>query len=359
MEDSAHPKRAVTVADVAKAAKVSKATAARVLGGYGVVSAKITDQVMAAAAALEYRPNELARSMSTGRSGIIGVVVGDIENAFFSLAVRGISDAARLAGFNVIIANSGEELDAEKSAVDLLIGKRVDGLIVTPARCDSIDHLQHVLRAGVPLVLFDRAIPELDVDAVTGDDRDAAITATRHLIEQGHRRLAYVSAMDAEGGGFTEIGRISNSAVRERVEGFVSVLTKAGLPNPLHYVRLGATDQQQTDGVIKRLLSDSAPPTALLASDSLVGLRIFKSLQSLGLSIPHDMSMISFLDADWTSVTVPPITIVDQRVYEMGKLAGERLIARIERTPLAVERLRVSTSLVLRGSVAAIGRETY
>ncbi|NKM67217.1 LacI family DNA-binding transcriptional regulator [Rhizobium laguerreae] len=356
MEDSAHPKRAVTVADVAKAAKVSKATAARVLGGYGVVSAKITDEVIAAAAALEYRPNELARSMSTGRSGIIGVVVGDIENAFFSLAVRGISDAARLAGFNVIIANSGEEFDAEKSAVDLLIGKRVDGLIVTPARCDSIDHLQHVRRAGVPLVLFDRAIPELDVDAVTGDDRDAAITATRHLMEQGHRRLAYVSAMDAEGGGFTDIGRISNSAVRERVEGFVSVLTEAGLPNPLHYIRLGATDQQQTDGVIKRLLSDSAPPTALLASDSLVGLRIFKSLQSLGLSIPKDVSMISFLDADWTSVTVPPITIVDQRVYEMGKLAGERLIARIERTPLAVERLRVSTSLVLRGSVATIGR---
>ncbi|NKK76929.1 LacI family DNA-binding transcriptional regulator [Rhizobium leguminosarum] len=356
MEDSAHPKRSVTVADVAKAAKVSKATAARVLGGYGVVSAKITDQVMAAAAALEYRPNELARSMSTGRSGIIGVVVGDIENAFFSLAVRGISDAARLAGFNVIIANSGEELDAEKSAVDLLIGKRVDGLIVTPARCDNIDHLHHVRRAGVPLVLFDRAIPELDVDAVTGDDRDAAIAATRYLVGQGHRRLAYVSAMDAEGGGLTDIRRISNSAVRERVEGFVSVLTEAGLPNPLHYVRLGATDQHQTDGVIKRLLADSAAPTALLASDSLVGLRIFKSLQSLGLSIPKDVSMISFLDADWTSVTVPPITIVDQRVYEMGKLAGERLIARIERTPLAVERLRVGTSLVLRGSVATIGR---
>ncbi|MGO7515504.1 LacI family transcriptional regulator, partial [Rhizobium ruizarguesonis] len=84
------------------------------------------------------------------------VVVGDIENAFFSLAVRGISDAAPLAGFNVIIANSGEELYAEKSAVDLLIGKRVDGLIVTPARCYSVDHLQHVRRSGVPLVLFDR-----------------------------------------------------------------------------------------------------------------------------------------------------------------------------------------------------------
>ena len=144
--------------------------------------------------------------------------------------------------------------------------------------------------------------------------------------------------------------------MRERVEGFVSALTEADLPNPLHSVRLGATDQHQTDAVMKRLLSEISPPTALLASDSLVGLRIFKSLQSLGLSIPQDVSMISFLDADWTSVTVPPITIVDQRVYELGKLAGERLVARIERTPLAVEHLRVATSLVLRGSVATIGR---
>ncbi|ANL44232.1 LacI family DNA-binding transcriptional regulator [Rhizobium phaseoli] len=355
MEDSATPKRSVTVADVAKAAKVSKATAARVLGGYGVVSDKIRDQVVAAAATLEYRPNELARSMSTGRSGIIGVVVGDIENAFFSLAVRGISDMARLAGFTVIIANSGEQLDAEISAVDLLIGKRVDGLIVTPARCDRIDHLRQVRRAGVPLVLFDRNIPELEVDAVTGDDREAAIAATRCMVEQGHRRLAYVSAMEAEGGKLADIGRISNSAVRERVEGFVQVLTEAGLPNPVHYVRLGATDQPQTDDVVKRLLSDSAPPTALLASDSLVGLRVFKSLQSLGLSIPKDISMISFLDADWTSVTVPPITIVDQRVYEMGKLAGERLIARIEQIPLTAERLRINTTLVMRGSVARVG----
>ncbi|MBX4976942.1 LacI family DNA-binding transcriptional regulator [Rhizobium lentis] len=352
MEDPVAHKRSVTVADVAKAARVSKATAARVLGGYGVVSGKIKDQVMAAAAALEYRPNELARSMSTGRSGIIGVVVGDIENAFFSLAVRGITDAARVAGFNVIISNSGEKLEAEKSAVDLLIGKRVDGLIVTPARCDSIDHLRHVRRAGMPLVLFDRTIPELDVDSVTGDDREAAIAATRFMVGEGHRRLAYVSAMDAEGNGFIDIGGISNSAVRERVEGFVSVLTEAGSPNPVHYVRLGATDQPQTDAVIKRLLADPSPPTAILASDSLVGLRVFKSLQSLGLSIPDDVSMISFLDADWTTVTVPPITIVDQHVYEMGKLAGERLVARIEQSPLAVERLRVRTRLVTRGSVA-------
>ncbi|WP_047452931.1 LacI family DNA-binding transcriptional regulator [Rhizobium rhizogenes] len=353
MENPSPSKRSITVADVAKAAKVSKATAARVLGGYGVVSDKIRAQVMAAATELEYRPNELARSMTTGKSGIIGVIVGDIENAFFSLAVRGISDAARVAGFNVIIANSGEELDAEKSAVDLLIGKRVDGLIVTPARCDRMEHLKDIRRVGVPLVLFDRSIPELGVDSVTGDDRDAAMNATRHLLEAGHRRIAYISAMDTGADPFTDSRQISNSAVRERVEGFLSAQIDAGLKDPEHYVRLGATDQQRTDAVVKRLLAEESPPTALLASDSLVGLRVFRSLQSLNLSIPRDISMISFLDADWTTVTAPPITVVDQPVYEMGKKAAERLISRLNGGETPVERTIVKTSLIQRASVAA------
>ena len=358
MEEPLTSKRSVTVADVARAANVSKATAARVLGGYGVVSDRVREQVLAAATALEYRPNELARSMTTGKSGIIGVVVGDIENAFFSLAVRGISDVARMAGFNVIIANSGEEYEAEKSAVDLLIGKRVDGLIVTPARCDRMEHLQDIRRVGVPLVLFDRTIPELGVDAVTGDDFDAAATATRHLIEMGHRRIAYISAMDAESEFLDDISTISNSAVRERVEGVLKEQADAGVSKARRYVRLGATDQPRTDGVVERLLQDATPPTAVIASDSLVGLRVFKSLQTLGLSIPRDISMISFLDADWTTVTTPPITVIDQPVYEMGKEAAERLISRLSGKDIPVERTSIKTSLVRRGSVASPARST-
>ncbi|MFB2564822.1 LacI family DNA-binding transcriptional regulator [Rhizobium sp. IMFF44] len=358
MEEPLTSKRSVTVADVARAANVSKATAARVLGGYGVVSDKVREQVLAAAATLEYRPNELARSMTTGKSGIIGVVVGDIENAFFSLAVRGISDAARMAGFNVIIANSGEELDAEKSAVDLLIGKRVDGLIVTPARCDRMEHLQDIRRVGVPLVLFDRNIPELGVDAVTGDDFDAAMIATRHLLDMGHRRIAYISAMDARSEPLGDIGSISNSAVRERVDGMLKEQADAGIENARYYVRLGATDQPMTDDVVKSLLHDAAPPTAIIASDSLVGLRVFKTLQKLELSIPRDISMISFLDADWTTVTTPPITVIDQPVYEMGKKAAERLISRLNGKDLPVERTAIKTGLIMRGSVASPSRDS-
>jgi len=353
MENIASPKRSVTVADVAKAAAVSKATAARVLGGYGTVSDKVRDKVIAAAAELEYRPNELARSMSTGKSGTIGVIVGDIENAFFSLAVRGISDVARTAGFNVIIANSGEELSAEQSAIDLLIGRRVDGLIVTPSNCGEYDHLSNAVRVGVPLVLFDRTIPSLKVDAVTGADRDAAMAATRHLQEAGHRRIAYVTAREgAVGEFFTSESQLPTSSVLQRVQGFIEAQSANGIDDAHRHVRLGASDQEHTDAVISLLLSEPAAPTAILASDSLVGLQVFRSLQTLGVSVPEQVSVISFFNADWTTVTSPPVSVVDQPVYEMGRLAAERLLARIDGSETPETHLSLATSLIHRGSVA-------
>ncbi len=165
---------------VARKAGVSKATAARVLGGYGTVSDRVREVVTAAARALGYRTNELARSMTTGRSGSIGVVVGDIENPFFSLAVRGITDVARQAGFTVILSNSGEDIDAEKAAIRTLLSKRVDGLIVSPAKDDDVEHLHEAVRSGLPLVLLDRGSDTLAVDTVIADDRHAAESITRN-----------------------------------------------------------------------------------------------------------------------------------------------------------------------------------
>jgi len=344
--------RSVTVSDVARAANVSKATAARVLGGYGIVSDKVHEEVMAAAKALEYRPNELARSMTTGKSGIIGVVVGDIENPFFSLAVRGISDAAKAAGFNVILANSGERIEAEKAAVRLLLGKRVDGLIVTPSESRDISHLREAHRSGRPLALLDRALPDLDVDTVTIDDRDVAMRATQILIQAGHRNIAYVTAVDAEGHEYRDLGQIYTSSVRERIEGFLAVCRDARIERPEHFVRLGAMSPEETRKVVTKLLSEPDRPTAILASDSLIALEIFKVIRERGLRIPEDISLITFHDADWTSVTSPPITVIDQPVYALGRSVAELLIRRLKGETRPPERLILPTSIVERGSVA-------
>lgn len=343
--------RSVTVADVAREAKVSKATAARVLGGYGVFSEKVHEKVMAAAKALDYRPNELARSMTTGKSGIIGVVVGDIENPFFSLAVRGISDAARAAGLNVILANSGERIEAEKAAVRVLMGKRVDGLIVTPAESRDISHLRDIHRSGRPLALLDRALPNFDVDTVTVDDREAAMRATRMLADTGHRTMAYVTAVDSAQHEYRDIEQIYTSSVRERIEGFLAVCRETGIEAPEHLVHLGATSPEETRATAARLLSQPGRPTAILASDSLIALEIFKVVRQMGMQIPDDLSLITFHDADWTSVTTPPITVIDQPVYALGKKVAELLIRRLKGETQTPERIVLPTSIIERGSV--------
>jgi LacI family transcriptional regulator len=344
--------RSVTVADVAREARVSKATAARVLGGYGVVSDKVRGDVMAAAKALDYRPNELARSMTTGKSGIIGVVVGDIENSFFSFAVRGISDTARAAGFNVILANSGEQIEAEKAAVRVLIGKRVDGLIVTPSESRDVSHLRDIHRSGRPLALLDRALPDLDVDTVTVDDRDAAMRATRILTDTGHRNIAYVTAVDFSGHEYRDLEQIYTSSVRERIEGFLAACRDAGIVTPERFVRLGATKPEETRAITDKLLSTPDRPTAILASDSLIAIEMFKVIRERGLRVPEDISLITFHDADWTSVTSPPITVVDQPAYMLGKVVTELLLRRIEGEVRPPERVIVPTSIIQRGSVA-------
>lgn len=354
MDKKNAPPRPVTVADVARRAAVSKATAARVLGGYGVASEEVKALVKAAAAALDYRPNELARSMTTGKSGTIGVVVGDIENAFFGTAVRSITDTAHRHGFNVILANSGEAADAEKAALKVLIGKRVDGLIVAPADNRDTAHLKDIVRSRRPLALFDRQIAGLAADTVVTADRDAAFDATARLIAAGHRRLAYVTALKAEPPVFTGSAQLYTSSVQVRIDGYLAACSAAGLAGAERSICLagnGATGQQRA--AIERLLTAADRPTAIFASDSLVAYVIFKTVQALGLRIPDDLSLISFYDAEWMSVTTPPISVIDQPVYDMGTRVAELLIARIDGEASAPQLCVLPTRFIERTSVAA------
>lgn len=159
---------------MADLAGVSTATAARALGGYGSVSPEVRDRVAAAAAKLKYRRNSLARSMITGNTHTIGLVVADIENPYFARAAHGIADAAHAAGYEVLLANADEDPATERAAVRTLIEKRVDGLIIAPASTLEVPHLIELKTHGVPVVQLDRAIEAIDADAVVVDNEHAA-----------------------------------------------------------------------------------------------------------------------------------------------------------------------------------------
>lgn len=337
---------------------MAKATASRALGNYGAVSDDARDRILAAAEALGYRPNELARSMNTGKSKTVGVVVGDIENGYFALALRGISDAAKRAGYDIILVNTSEDVDAEVDAVRLLLDKRVDGMIVAPASAYRVDHLRDVFDSGRPLVFLDRQVEGLPAFSVGVDIAPAARAATAALIHDGHRRIAFVSALGTDGDRYSGLP-LGVSSVADRLVGILEGLEEIGIPATPDLIRYGADGLEKTRAVIADLMALSDPPTAILMSDSLVALNVLLALRELGIQVPKDVSVVAFDDFDWAALTDPPLTVVAQPIYEVGVAAADVLIRLMRGQTPEETTVRLPASLVRRdsiGRVAVAGR---
>ncbi|GHD78989.1 LacI family transcriptional regulator [Salinibacterium amurskyense] len=361
MNEPTARRRDVTVADVAREAKVAKATAARSLGGYGAVSDDVRQRVQAAAEALGYHANGLARSMNTGRSNTIGVIVGDIENPYFGLAMRGITDTAKAAGYDVILANTGEQLDAEIDAARVFVEKRVDGFIVAPASFTLTDHLSDIMHSGRPLVLLDRHVANLDdVDVIEVDNEKVAHAAAQHLIDRGHERIAFITTLELGSNPYQAGDELGVSSVSARVNGILAAMNTAGVDNSERYLRFGANSGSGVKGVTRELMQLEEPPTAIIASDSLIAMGVLGELRELGLTVPDDVSFIMFDDFEWATLISPALTVIAQPVYEVGVAAATRLIARIEGRVTGEPIQVFPAALVHRKSVApprVVGRD--
>jgi LacI family transcriptional regulator len=340
--------------DVARAAGVSRATAARVLGGYGSASADARERVLAAAEGLRYRPNALARSIRLGSTGTVGVVVSDIQLAFFSQAVRGITDAAHAEGFEVILANTDERLDAERAAVGVLVDKRVDGMIVVPSDPGDTEHLKEVQDRGIPIVLFDRGAANLQCDMVVVDNTSAVRNAVRHLVRLGHRRVAIVvedkTALAAADLGGAQMPRGLGMTSPLREIGWAAALREANLPVTDDLI-LGAcyerTDARRVTAAALRL---GDRPTALVTTDETMTLGALDAILDADLEMPRDVSLIGFDDLPWTSIIRPPLSVIAQPVHEIGLTAAQRLIRRVAGFDGPPEMVVLRTKFLVRAS---------
>jgi LacI family transcriptional regulator len=343
-----------TLDDVARAAGVSRATAARALGGYGSVSGAARERVQAAAGALRYRPNALARSMKSGSTRTLGVVVSDIQLAFFAQAVRGISDAARTEDFEVILANTDEDLALERAAIGVFVDKRVDGLIVVPAEPGESAHLAEAQERGIPVVLFDRGAPGLHCDTVVVDNQRAARNAVRHLVRLGHRRVAIVvearTALSASEVVKARLRPDSGMTSSIREVGWAAALREAGLPVTDDLICGARYDRADARRAAAAALALADPPTAFVTTDETMTLGAIDAVQDAGLEIPRDVSLVAFDDLPWTTLLRPPLTVVAQPVHELGMTAAQRLLGRVAGFDGPPETVVLSTSFVVRGS---------
>lgn len=344
-----------TIDDVARAAGVSRATAARVLGAYGYVGADTRKKVFDAAKKLAYEPNQLARSMATGRSKTIGVVIADIENLYFARAIRAITDTASAKGFAVILATTDEDIALEREAVRVLLSKRVDGLIVSPTSSIDVDHLKRARDGGCPIVLLDRRVPVLNADTFAIDNYRAAHQAVASLIAQGHQRIALVSNAPSHGEKEYLI-----SSVRERIDGYRAAQHDANIEIDPVLVVLGGWDIEKLAEKVRRLFASPDRPSAVLATDSSVALVLLNVFREINLSIPDNVSLISFDDADWTAAVTPPLTVVSQPIRELAAAATEDLIARVTKeTSGAGKETLLPATLIERSSVSVARKASH
>jgi LacI family transcriptional regulator len=329
---------APTLHDVAAAARVSTATAARALGGYGSVSPEVRERVAAAAAKVGYRRNSLARSMITGTTHTIGLVVADIENPFFARAARGIADVAHEAGYEVLLANSDEDPVTERAAVQTLAEKRVDGLIVAPASIGDRSHLRELPAQGTPVVLLDRALPGSDVDAVVVDNEAAARRAVDHLAGLGHRRIGLLTSQ----------GLIHTN--QERLAGYLQGLEAAGLTVDHDLIRMLPYTRESAEREAEAILALPDPATAIFTTDNVMSLGAFEGAQHAGRRVPDDVSIVGFDDLEWTTIVRPQLTVVAQPVYELGATAARRVLARIAGDATAPQLIVLETTFIIRDS---------
>jgi LacI family transcriptional regulator len=305
------------------------------------VSAAVRGKVEDAARRLGYVPNSVARALASGMTHAVGLVVGDIENPFFAAAARGMSDVLEEDGHTVLLANSDEDLDRERIAVEALRARQVDALVVVPSSAAAFPHLR-AAAAEAPLVLLDRAIRGLGVDSVTVDNHGGAMMAVEHLLGHGHRRIGLVS----------DEPEISSSA--ERIDGYRDALAAAGVPVDEHLISLGGPTRSDSYQATRRLLEGPDRPTAIFTANNFMTVGAMHALSDLRLKVPRDISLVGFDDLEWTTLVDPPLTVVAQPATELGAEAARRVLARLSNGGGRPRRIRLDTKLIVRASCASL-----
>ena len=313
---AAKPGRAASISDVARESGVSIFTVSAVINNKAHVGKALRERVESAIQKLNYRPNLIARSLSKQKTQTIGMIVPDIANPFFPMVVRGAEDAALKQGYNLLLCNSDDTLEQEEAAIELLLSKRVDGILLTKASGDFSPSLRQMISdVSVPFVLVMRTYPQLTKDAVISDDYQGAYEAVCHLARSGRRRIGLIS------------GPLKISNAKERWRGFRDALEKTKLPYEPELVVEG--DYRIESGFRAGHALLSHRPDGIYVANHLMTIGLLKAVEEMGLSCPEDFGLVSFDDYPWLGVFRPRLTTVELPKHQLGSEAADLLIQRI------------------------------
>jgi len=319
-----------TMRQVAARAGVSAKTVSRVVNNDKYVSDDVRGRVERAIAELKYLPNVLARTFRSGRDAAIGVAIPDLSDPFFATLTREIEQIARSRGVAVLVTSLGRDGAQEQGRVEALLSRQLTGLISTPIAADQ-SYLKP-WQDRTTIVFIDRAPSKITADSVLEDDHGGAYAATTHLIEHGHRRIAFLGDSEAI------------TTTHRRLEGYRAALADAGLAADDGLVILGL----DAGRAVVDLFATAQPPTALFSSNAWCTIGVIPALQAAGHS---DLPLISFGDFPLATAIRPPVTVIDQDPTSVGRVAATRLFERLDHPGRRLKRTIVlPVPLITRGS---------
>ncbi|GLI01594.1 LacI family DNA-binding transcriptional regulator [Phytohabitans aurantiacus] len=325
--------RRPTLRDVSSLAGVSAKTVSRVINDDPAVAPGTAEKVQAAIRELGFFPNPVARSLRVGRDDAVGLVVENIADPFFAEVTSAVEEVARERGMFVVIASAGYAPENERVVVDGLTNRRVAGLIITPTSGDH-SYLGHG-HSRLPTVFVDRPPIQHDADTVLADNEGGARLATRHLIDHGHRRVAFIG------------DRLHIYTTRLRYQGFRAAMLDAGLQVDERLVRVDAMGAQNSTAATVELLTSDPNPTAVISANARTSLGVVKALHQEDRT---DIAHVSFDDFQGAESLNPPVTAVYQDPQALGRQAAELLFDRLNGDDTPPRRVVLPVRLIVRGS---------
>jgi LacI family transcriptional regulator len=325
--------------DVAKKAGVSIATVSRVLNDSPLVTESARRKVLRAVKALNYQPNRAAQRLRAGRSHVIGLIISDIQNPFFTSIVRGIEDVAHQHGYSLVLCNSDEDPEKEKLYINVMRSEEVAGVILASAS-EAKPQVDDLITYNIPVVAIDRQVDDRQIDSVMATNIEGARAAVTHLLDLGHRCVGFIGLP------------LTHTPGKERYEGYQQALRADQLPMSQDFVRISDAKQQGGYESTRDLLTQQPCVTALFVANNLMTLGALEAIRERGLKIPDDISIVGFDDMPWANLLQPPLTAIAQPTYELGQRAAELLLGRLKERDKPVTHEKLETRLIVRGSTS-------
>ncbi|MDN3664590.1 LacI family DNA-binding transcriptional regulator [Algibacter miyuki] len=328
----------VTLKMLAKELNVSISTVSKALNNSEEIGEETVKRVKELAELYNYKPNKVALSLKNNKTKTIGVIIPNILNRFIAKVLFGIETEAAKHGYNIITCISNESLVKEKESLQLLASGSVDGFILSVAEetqiNNEIEHFKQIIKQGLPIVMFDRVAHDVMCDKVIVDDFDAIYNATKSLIKEKRKNIAFIS----------NINDLSVGKLRER--GYNKAILEQGKQEPLVLKIKKKKDDHQK--IIKNFFKENKTIDAIVAADSSSGIIALNTAINFGLKVPKDVSVIAFASKSDSNHTLPKLTTIRQHAKAMGISAAQMLITRMQNLPANpdVKTKIVKTSIV-------------